>query len=79
MGSSNFTQKGLEDNAELNYMEASWLQVASNDTSNPYQKSHSVWFKEKWDLSEPWNKEFPEQVLKQAPITKKVEEEEQAK
>ena len=79
VGSSNFTQKGLEGNAELNYMETSWLQVASNDTSNPFQKSHYVWFNEKWNISEPWNKEFLEQVLKKAPITKKVEKKEQAK
>ena len=75
VGSSNFTQKGLEGNAELNYIETSWLQVASKDTSNPHQKSHVVWFDEKWNISEPWNKEFLEQVLKPAPITKKVEEE----
>ena len=75
VGSSNFTQKGLEGNAELNYMETSWLQVASNDTSNPYQKSHLVWFNEKWELSEPWNKKFLEQVLRKAPITRKVDEE----
>ena len=78
VGRSNFTQKGLEGNAELNYMETSWLQVASNDTSNPFQKSHYVWFNEKWNISEPWNKEFLEQVLKKAPITKKVEEKEHA-
>lgn len=75
VGSSNFTQKGLEGNAELNYMETNWLQVASKDTSNPFQKSHTIWFDEKWNISEPWNKEFLEQVLKKAPITKKVEEE----
>lgn len=72
VGSSNFTQKGLEGNAELNYMETNWLQVTSGDTSNPYQKSHLTWFNEKWGVSEPWNKTFLEQVLKQAPITKKV-------
>lgn len=79
VGSSNFTQKGLEGNAELNYIETSWLQVASKDISNPYQKSHTVWFDEKWEKSEPWNKDFLEQVLKQAPITKKVEDEDNAK
>lgn len=79
VGSSNFTQKGLEGNAELNYMETNWLQVTSNDTSNSSQKSHMVWFNEKWNLAESWNKEFLEQVLKQAPITKKIEEKEKAK
>lgn len=79
VGSSNFTQKGLEGNAELNYVETSWLQVASKDTSNPFQKSHAVWFDEKWNISEPWNQEFLEQVLKPAPITKKIEDDDKAK
>ena len=75
VGSSNFTRKGLEGNAELNYMESNWQQVCSKDTRNPLRKSHTTWFDEKWELSEPWNKEFLEQVLKQAPITKKIEDE----
>lgn len=74
VGSSNFTQKGLEGNAELNYMETNWLQVTSKDASNPHQKSHVRWFDEKWNLSEPWNKQFLEQVLKKAPITRIVED-----
>ena len=73
VGSSNFTDKGLKGNAELNYVETSWLQVASTETSNPRQKSHVVWFDEKWNNSEPWNKQFLEQVLKKAPITKMAE------
>ena len=78
VGSSNFTDKGLRGNAELNYVETNWHQVTSLDTSNPKQKSHIVWFNEKWEQSEPWNKEFLEQVLKQAPITKTVEKEREA-
>lgn len=78
VGSSNFTQKGLEGNAELNYVETNWHQVTSKDSSNPLQKSHLLWFDEKWDQSDPWNKQFLEQVLKQAPITKKVEQEKKA-
>ena len=31
VGSSNFTQKGLEGNAELNYMETSWLQMKNEE------------------------------------------------
>ncbi len=72
VGSSNFTQKGLEGNAELNYMETNWLQVTSKDTSNPSQKSHLVWFEEKWNQSEPWNKVFLEQILRPSPISIKV-------
>ena len=72
VGSSNFTEKGLNGNAELNYVETNWFQVTSTDTGNPKQKSHVMWFNEKWNISEPWNKEFLEQVLKQAPITQKV-------
>lgn len=72
VGSSNFTEKGLNGNAELNYVETNWFQVTATDTNNPNQKSHITWFNEKWALSEPWNKEFLEQVLKQAPITQKV-------
>lgn len=78
VGSSNFTQKGLEGNAELNYMETNWLQVTSKDASNPHQKSHVRWFDEKWDLSEPWNKQFLEQILKKAPITKIIEDKKKA-
>ena len=78
IGSSNFTEKGLKGNAELNYLETDVTKVLS-ETPIPSHKTHIQWFKEKWDLSEPWNKEFLEQILKQAPITKKIEEEEQAK
>ena len=78
IGSSNFTEKGLQGNAELNYLETDVTKVLS-ETPIPYHKTHIQWFNEKWNISEPWNKEFLEQVLKQAPITKKVEEEEQHK
>lgn len=74
IGSSNFTEKGLQGNAELNYLETDVTKVLSS-TPIPNHKTHIQWFDEKWIISEPWNKEFLEQVLKQAPITKKVEEE----
>ena len=74
IGSSNFTQKGLQGNAELNYLETDVTKVLST-TPIPNHKTHVQWFDEKWNISEPWNKEFLEQVLKQAPITKKVEDE----
>lgn len=78
IGSSNFTEKGLQGNAELNYLETDVTKVLS-ETPIPNHKTHIQWFNEKWNISEPWNKEFLEQVLKQAPITKKVEEEDQHK
>lgn len=71
IGSSNFTEKGLQGNAELNYLETDVTKVLS-DTPIPNHKTHVQWFNEKWNISEPWNQEFLEQVLKQAPITKRV-------
>ncbi len=78
IGSSNFTEKGLQGNAELNYLETDVTKVLS-ETPIPNHKTHIQWFNEKWNVSEPWNKEFLEQVLKEAPITKKVEEEKLSK
>lgn len=75
IGSSNFTEKGLQGNAELNYLETDVTKVLS-DTLILNHKTHIQWFNEKWDISEPWNKQFLEQILKKAPITKKIEEEE---
>lgn len=66
VGSSNFTQHGLEDNAELNHMETSTLMVSSTDSYYSNTKSHLVWFNEKWDNSTPWNEEFI-QILKKVP------------
>ena len=74
IGSSNFTEKGLQGNSELNYLETDVTKVLS-ETVIPNHKTHIQWFNEKWNISEPWNREFLEQVLKKAPITKKVEEE----
>lgn len=75
VGSSNFTQKGLNGNAELNYMETDWMRVAVPETGNPNQKSHVMWFEEKWQQSQPWNKTFIEQILRPSPIGKNVEKE----
>lgn len=75
VGSSNFTQKGLNGNAELNYMETDWMRVAVPETGNPNQKSHVMWFEEKWQQSQPWNKTFLEQILRPSPIGSKVEKE----
>ncbi len=72
VGSSNFTKKGLQGNAELNYIEVNSQQVLS-DTRLPGNKSHLLWFNDIWEISEPWNRQFMEQILKPAPITIEVE------
>lgn len=75
VGSSNFTAKGLEGNAELNYMETDWMRVAVPETNNPNQKSHIMWFEEKWQISQHWNRIFLEQILRPSPIATKVKKE----
>ena len=67
IGSSNFTEKGLEDNAELNYLETqnSIVTAPLNEYSN--SKSHKVWFEEKWEQSVPWNGKFL-QILSAASV-----------
>jgi len=78
IGSSNFTEKGLLGNAELNYLECDVSKVLS-DTIIPNHKTHIQWFNEKWGLSEPWTQKFLEQILKKAPITKVIEEKQKQK
>lgn len=56
VGSSNFTQKGFEDNSELNYLEIQSQVIDAHN--NNFQKGHIQWFKEKWALSVDWTKEF---------------------
>lgn len=74
IGSSNFTQKGLEGNSELNYLEWDNTIVTAVPNENSSTKGHKYWFDEKWNISAPWNKIFLEEVLKGAPVTKKAEE-----
>jgi len=76
VGSSNFTKKGLEDNAELNYLETSRY-VVNYQNNDDNIKGHIGWYKEKWEQSEPWNKVFLEEILKPSPIGVKIEEERQ--
>lgn len=70
IGSSNFTEKGLEDNAELNYLETQNSIVAAPLSEYSNSKSHKVWFEEKWEQSVPWNGEFL-QILSAAPVGQK--------
>lgn len=81
VGSSNFTQKGLEGNSELNYLEWNNAIVTASPNANSDTKGHNYWFNEKWEMAEPWNRTFLEEVLKGCPVEKRVEEieEEQVK
>ena len=56
VGSSNFTERGLEDNSELNYLEIQSQVIDAHE--NDKQKGHIEWFKEKWESSKDWTKEF---------------------
>jgi len=72
IGSSNFTQKGLEGNAELNHLECNSAMVTSEPSEYNPQKGHNCWFEEKWALSQPWNKTFLEEVLKGSTVEKEA-------
>ena len=58
IGSSNFTQKGMEGNSELNFLEESGYVINACSRNTPDQKGYIEWFKEKWELSSDWTKEF---------------------
>lgn len=70
IGSSNFTEKGLQDNAELNYLETNVRNVTGPAMGN--FKSHESWFKEKWENSEQWTGKFIYEILLPSPVGKKV-------
>ncbi|MDR0377115.1 MAG: phospholipase D-like domain-containing protein, partial [Spirochaetaceae bacterium] len=70
LGSSNFTQKGLEGNAELNYLETNSPIVTAVPGEGNSTKGHIYWFNEKWEESEDWNRQFLEEV-QHSPIGKK--------
>ncbi len=72
IGSSNFTERGLRGNAELNYLETVPQIIASKPDVVNTSKGHIVWFSEKWELSDDWSKEFLEQILRPSKIAKKV-------
>jgi superfamily II DNA or RNA helicase len=71
LGSSNFTHKGLMDNAELNYLETESAIVAAKPGNGTSTKGHILWFDEKWEESEDWNLKFFEEV-RHSPVGKKV-------
>ena len=73
IGSSNFTKKGLEGNAELNYLETDSKRVTAVPCYGSPSKGHKIWFEEKWEISEEWTETFLEQILKRSPIGGKVD------
>lgn len=71
IGSSNFTEKGLQDNAELNYRETN-VHVVASLTPIGNTKTHRIWFNEMWENSEPWTGKFIKEILKPSPIGTKI-------
>ena len=68
IGSSNFTQKGLEGNAELNYVETDARIVNFIPSQGSNLLGHTYWFNEMWQQSEDWNGEFINGILSKAPV-----------
>ncbi len=75
VGSSNFTEKGLIGNAELNVLENDPYMI--NAELKPTRKGHITWFEEKWALSKDWTQEFLEQILQPSKPVEKIEKEKQ--
>lgn len=75
IGSSNFTQKGLEGNSELNYLEWDNSKVITIPNEYSVSKGHNYWFDEKWSMATSWNKFFLEEILHGSPIATKAAEE----
>ena len=69
IGSSNFTEKGLIGNSELNYLETNGMIV--NHKSEGTKKGHLQWFNEKWKLSKDWTKDFVIEI-ENSPVGTKV-------
>lgn len=78
VGSSNFTLKGLQGNAELNYLEENGNSVAAPFTEYLTSKSHKAWFEELWQNSELWSGKFIKNILIPSSIGKKIEEDNEA-
>lgn len=72
LGSSNFTERGLQDNAELNHLEVNPNSVTGSLSQyNPY-KTHLVWFDDMWNdkSCEEWTGKFIKDILQKAPVAK---------
>lgn len=74
IGSSNFTQRGLEDNAELNYLESDSARV-DFESKTSTRKSHVQWFEQMWnDVScEDWTGRFINEILLKSPLAKSIQ------
>lgn len=72
LGSSNFTQMGLEGNAELNYLETNSTIITAEPKEHSCIKGHEFWFEEKWKVAEPWNGKFIQDILLKSPVGKKA-------
>lgn len=72
IGSSNFTEKGLQDNAELNHLETNPNSVTGALSEYNPNKTHLVWFNEMWndESCENWTGEFIKEILQKAPVSK---------
>lgn len=78
IGSSNFTAKGLQSNAELNYLEENSNCVTASFTQYSNTKSHKAWFEELWQNSELWSGKFIKNILKPSPIGVELEKDNEA-
>ena len=74
IGSSNFTQKGLQENAELNYLETT-PQIVKYGIENNI-KGHRGWFDQMWKQSLPWSGKFIKDILKPSPLGQSLESDE---
>ena len=74
IGSSNFTENGLEDNAELNHLEVTSQFVCADMNEEIQTMSHKVWFEKMWtdESCEDWNGKFIQDILQKAPFAKDV-------
>ena len=72
IGSSNFTQKGLRGNAELNYLETDPTKITAEPKLASPSMGHIYWFNKKWALSTEWSKIFLEQILEPSKIAVKA-------
>lgn len=72
IGSSNFTQKGLEDNAELNYIERQNAVIYAVPNQNSDVKGHKYWFDEQWEVAEEWNRQFRIDGFSKSSVAKKI-------
>ena len=74
VGSSNFTGKGLEGNAELNYLEGNATLVTAVAGKGSSFNGHLAWFRDKWADSEPWSQQFLEKVVRPTPGCRRAEQ-----